>query len=204
MDRSMMLFLGCVLTFGSAWLGLVLAPYVQLDREQPLTNDLTNTTYPQPATGIVADGRDIYRANGCMYCHSQQVRPQEFGNDIERGWGSRRSVSRDYIYNRPIMIGTMRTGPDLANIAVRQPSADWHHKHLYNPQMMVPGSIMAPFAFLYDTRKIVGEPSEDALQLTGSYAPPDGYEVVPTYEADALVAYLLSLDQSYDLPEARE
>ena len=113
---------------------------------------------------------------------------------------------------RPVLLGTMRTGPDLANIGagpgkgLRWYAGDWHHKHLYEPEMMVPGSKMAKFAFLYEKRKIIGQKSQDALDLTGKWADrlaPDE-ELVPTSEAKALVAYLLSLDHTHDLPEAKE
>ena len=126
--------------------------------------------------------------------------------DIARGWGKRRSVPRDYVNEQPILLGTMRTGPDLANVGQRW-SADWHHKHLYNPRMMVPKSIMPALRFLYEVRPMTdGKPSPDAIALTGAWAAeiPEGSEVIPRDDAKALVAYLLSLDQSADLPEARE
>jgi cytochrome c oxidase cbb3-type subunit 2 len=211
MHRGMMIFLGVLLTFTSSWLGLVLAPMLQLDKQPPHVEEQAGTpmSYPRPLAGSPLNGMRIYQKNGCMYCHSQQVRSESFGNnaDIQRGWGTRRTVPRDYIFDSPVMLGTMRTGPDLANIGVRGYYADWHHKHLYNPRMMVPGSIMQPFAFLYEKRKIVGEPSADALILTGKWAAElePGYEIVPTSDAKDLVAYLLSLDRTtVALPEAKE
>ena len=209
MDRGMILFLGILLTFSSSWLGLVFAPFVQLNNEQPQVDDATGTAYPQPLAGLEAQGRRVYQANGCIYCHSQQVRPESFANnaDIQRGWGGRRTVARDYLYDRPHLMGTMRTGPDLSNIGERNPSPVWHHIHLYNPRITSPGSIMAPFAFLYEKRKIVGEPSDEALPLEGEWAVEPGYQIVPTSDAKALVAYLLSLKKasaSNPLPEAKE
>jgi cytochrome c oxidase cbb3-type subunit 2 len=62
---------------------------------------------------------------------------------------------------------------------------------------------MPAFRFLYDKRKVSGEFAADALRLTGADAPPDGYEIVPTYDAKCLVAYLMSLDQSHALKEAK-
>ncbi len=202
MDRGFVLFLGALLTFTSAWAGLVLAPNVQLGELQATSED-----YPRQRTEEELRGRRVYQANGCIYCHSQQIRPTTFGNnaDVARGWGKRRSVPRDYVNDKPVLLGTMRTGPDLANVGMRW-SADWQHKHLYNPRMMTPGSIMPPFKFLYETRAIDGSPSPDAVALTGRWAAeiPEGHEVVATDDARALVAFLMSLDQSFDLPEARE
>src|SRR5205814_1249109 len=72
-------------------------------------------------------------------------------------------------------------------------SEAWHHRHLYSPRSMSPDtrdSTMPAYQFLYETRRIGGERSADALQLTGADAPPDGWEVVPSYDAKCLVAYL--------------
>ena len=211
MDRGMVIFLGVLLTFTSSWLGLVFAPLIQINKQEPFVDEqgAVTTSYPRPLGGAALRGMQIYKQNGCMYCHSQQIRAETFGNnaDIKRGWATRRTVARDYMYDRPIMLGTMRTGPDLANIGVRGYYADWHHKHLYNPRMMVAGSIMPSFRFLYEKRRIVGEPSKDALVLTGSWAEDlqPGYEIAPTGDAKDLVEYLLSLDRTtVALPESKE
>lgn len=208
MDRGMILFLGFVLTFGSSWAGLVYAPRLQLGGVDSVPAEGSAHAYPRPRTELEERGKRVYEANGCIYCHSQQIRSTTFGNnaDIARGWGKRRSVPRDYVNEQPILLGTMRTGPDLANVGQRW-SADWHHKHLYNPRMMVPKSIMPALKFLYEVRPMTdGKPSPDAIALTGAWAAeiPEGSEVIPKDDAKALVAYLLSLDQSADLPEARE
>src|SRR5215207_2378703 len=135
MDRGPLIFLGVFLTIASSWLGLVFAPYIQLEELPPATNE-SGEVYPRPLQGIAVDGREVYRANGCMYCHSQQVRPANFAADTRQGWG-RRTVPRDYLYDRPVMLGTMRTGPDLTNIGKRTPGVSgqvYHHKHLYDPR----------------------------------------------------------------------
>jgi len=62
---------------------------------------------------------------------------------------------------------------------------------------------MPAYRFLYERRLIAGEPSADALKLTGRDAPPTGWEIVPTYDAQCLVAYLMSLDQSHPLKEVK-
>ena len=62
---------------------------------------------------------------------------------------------------------------------------------------------MPAFKFLYDKRRITGQRSEDALKLTGDDDPGEDWEVVPTYDAKCLVAYLMSLDQSHELKEAK-
>jgi len=85
-------------------------------------------------------------------------------------------------------------------------SEAWHHRHLYAPRSMSPDnrdSTMPAYKFLYEKHPISGERSADALQLEGRDAPPPGWEVVPTYEAKCLVAYLMSLDQSHPLKEVK-
>src|SRR6185369_11382026 len=75
-------------------------------------------------SGMAERGRKIYAANGCVYCHSQQVRADYAASDIDRKWGTRRSAPRDYIFDRPAMLGQLRMGPDLSNIGKRAPAED--------------------------------------------------------------------------------
>lgn len=199
MNTAGWIFLGVFLTFAFAWIGLVLAPNEQLKHLEPQTDEITGALNPSPYSGEALSGRRVYVANGCVYCHSQQVRGGDWNADLERGWGLRRSHPRDYIYDVPQLLGTMRTGPDLMNIGARQPSAAWHYLHLYDPQLTSPGSIMPPFRFLFETREIQGARSPDALEIEGEQAPPEGYEIVPTRDARNLVAYLIQLDHSYEI-----
>ena len=203
MNYGPLLFLGILLTLAGSWFGMVLMPNQQLGGLQPNLNTNTSVTFPQPLPGEAAQGREVYRSLGCNYCHTQQVRPEGFGSDIERGWGKRRSVARDYIYQKPVMLGSSRTGPDLTNIGERQPSLDWHYSHLYNPQITSKGSTMPPFAFLFEKRRIGADgPSTNAVKLSGGFAVEAGYEVMPRPAARQLVEYLRNLRSSVELPEA--
>jgi cytochrome c oxidase cbb3-type subunit 2 len=84
-------------------------------------------------------------------------------------------------------------------------TAAWHHRHLYNPRSISGESNMPAYRFLYQKRRIGGVASPDALNFAG--APDDepaaGWEIVPTYDAECLVAYLMSRDQSHPLKEAK-
>jgi cytochrome c oxidase cbb3-type subunit 2 len=82
-------------------------------------------------------------------------------------------------------------------------SAAWHHRHLYSPRSINVDSNMPSYRFLYQTRRISDAPSDDALKFTGSEAPREGWEIVPTYDAKCLVAYLMSLNQSHPLKGVR-
>jgi len=125
------------------------------------------------------------------------------GPDIERGWGRGRSVAADYLFDRPAMPGSLRLGPDLANTGTRLPSADWHYLHLFDPKSVVSTSVMPPYRFLFERRPIGRRPSPLALRLSPTVAAAvgEGIEVVPTEEAVALVAYLLSLRADVPLLE---
>jgi len=299
------LFLGIFGTFAFSWVGLTVIPNWQIGHLNPQSDEEGTDVYPMPQSGMVTRGARVYAANGCNYCHSEQVRAAYSGADIERKWGDRRSAPRDYIFERPVLLGKMRMGQDLANIGARAPkeeespsptggaspapqgaaaspgavasakaaspppgtsplpatspgaiaskpptspgpaspppskspttaaaggtspaaaasppaagppwpeqtaglppmySAAWHHVHLYSPRSINLDSNMPSYRFLYETRRISDARSSDALQLTGSDAPPEGWEIVPTYDAKCLVAYMMALNQSHPLKEAR-
>jgi cbb3-type cytochrome oxidase cytochrome c subunit len=124
------------------------------------------------------------------------------GADIARGWGSRQSVAADYLYDQPVQLGSLRAGPDLANIGVRAPDANWQLQHLYAPKSVTPNSTMPSFKFLFEVRKIGATPSPDALNLPKEFAAADGFEIVPRPEAKKLAAYLLGLKANVPLYEA--
>ena len=141
-----------------------------------------------PLTALQAEGREVYVANGCSYCHTQQVRPLPQDKIFGRP-----SAPGDFAYQTPELLGSQRTGPDLTNIGVRQPSTVWQYIHLYNPRAVVPESIMPAFDWMF---KVVDEapPGVTPVPLPKAYAPAHGV-VVPDRQAEALVAYLLSLKQ---------
>jgi hypothetical protein len=120
-----------------------------------------------------------------------QIKP--VGPDLARGWGRRRSVAEDFLFDSPVMPGSQRVGPDLANVGARRPDVNWQMLHLYAPQQQVKGSTMPPYRFLFEKRKIRLQPSPESLVLPAEAAPPSGYEIVPKPAAKALAAYLVSL-----------
>jgi cbb3-type cytochrome oxidase cytochrome c subunit len=276
------LFIGVFGTFAFSWVGLTVIPNLQIGALNPQMDEDGTDVYPAPKSGMAERGRRIYAANGCIYCHSQQVRPDYASSDIDRKWGERRSAPRDYIFDRPVVLGQERMGPDLANVGKRAPTEEekpaaapganapatspaaaqppppnaalpkppgaagsppgspaapaqpppaaaaspspsasaspnpngvppvyseaWHHRHLYSPRSVNPDngdSTMPAYRFLYEKHQIAGERSADALELSGRDAPPPGWEIVPSYEAKCLVAYLMSLDQSHPLKEVK-
>jgi len=179
---------GAMVILAGATALMVAVPYLLLKNIMPPAG-------LKPYTESQAAGRQVYIANGCVYCHSQQPRDVKQAPDAARGWG-RASVAADYAYDTPHLLGTMRTGPDLFNIGARQPSKDWHLGHLYQPRAYTPGSIMPPYQYLFTVRKGPALPGETVITLPPALAKP-GEVVVAKPEALALVDYLIGLDHTY-------
>lgn len=152
--------------------------------------------------GLAARGQQVYGKLGCVVCHTQQVRRPGYGGDFARKWGSRQSVARDYVLEKLVLLGDRRMGPDLSNVGTRH-DAKWFYAHLYDPTSNVKVTTMPSYPFLFKAREVNANVSFNALDLKGNDTPEDGFEVIPTEDAIALVAYLQSLSQAYDLPESK-
>ncbi len=188
MNRYLVIFLGAVATVTFAFAVLVGAPRLQLA-------SVAAPAGLAPYAASAQRGRDLYTSLGCYYCHSQQVRVPSFGADSARGWG-RASVPADYVYDRPHLLGTMRTGPDLTAIGVRQPSRDWHYLHLYQPRAVAPYSVMPSFRFLF-TLKPQAEMGDEIVNTPPGLVPA-GQVLIATERARALVDYLVAMRHDYD------
>jgi cytochrome c oxidase cbb3-type subunit 2 len=191
-------------TLGVAWLAFVVGARAQfgdltptaevLDEDGSIPQDAD--LFPHALPGIAQQGAKDYLALGCMTCHTQQVRMVEAGFDVERGWGNRPSVARDYILQEHVLIGNTRVGPDLANIGLRGHSSEWLHQHLFEPQALIPESVCQPSPFLYEVSK------DEALGFIELSSGDSASRFIkPTLRAERLVAYLQALKQNYELPE---
>jgi len=187
MENEVKLAGGAMVALAVATAALVVMPYIQV-------SDIHAPAALKPYSDQQLRGRGIYVSNGCVYCHSQQPRDRALGPDYARGWG-RPSVPADYVYDRPHLLGTMRTGPDLFNIGARQSSKDWHLGHLYQPRAYARESIMPAYPFLFHIKEIA-DAGDTVVNLPPGHAPP-GKVVVATQDALDLVAYLQSLDHTY-------
>jgi cytochrome c oxidase cbb3-type subunit II len=196
MKNGFTFFLGLFLALALAWTGIVLGSHAQLGQLAPYFDENEGKAFPERMAGIAARGQLVYQDLGCAACHTQQVRRPDFGSDKARGWGDRQSVARDYVSQAHVQLGESRTGPDLANFGARPLSVDADRltRYLYEPHGGMPS-----FRFLFEERKIIGERSAKALDVTA----PAGFEIVPTHRAQALVAYLQSLNNVYEYPEAK-
>lgn len=134
-------------------------------------------------------GRDVYVSEGCAYCHTQQVRPLS----VDQPFG-RASAPGDFAWQTPELLGSERTGPDLTNVGTRQSSEIWQYIHLYDPRAVVPQSVMPSFGGILFKVVDKAPAGEQPVPVPKAFAPAHGV-VVPTEDAKALVAYLLSLKQ---------
>lgn len=206
MNNTSTVFFGIFLTIALSWTGLILSSQMQYGGLEQISDENKLCFLPNQLSGESLQGKEVYRSLGCLYCHSQQTTHKGFRADYERGWGNRQSVPRDYILQKRVMLGTMRTGPDLINIGQRITIRDWHYLHLYDPDITSPGSIMPKYRYLFIEQKIKNRTiSTGSLRIPIDYyyQPQTGYEIVPTDRVKQLVSYLLSLVINYELPEAK-
>ena len=196
MKNGFTFFLGLFVALGLAWAGIVLGSHIQLAHLAPYFDENEGKAFPERMAGIAARGQLVYQDLGCAACHTQQVRRPGFGSDKARGWGDRQSVARDYVSQAHVQLGESRIGPDLSNFGARPLSVDADRltQYLYEPHGGMPS-----YRFLFEQRKIIGERSVKALKISA----PAGEEIVPTHRAQALVAYLQSLNNVYEYPEAK-
>ena len=187
MKNEVKLISAAMVMLGLSTSALVVLPYLQVRHVKP-------TPGLKPYTSAELRGREVYIANGCIYCHTQQPRAKSFAPDHDRGWG-RATVAGDYAYDAPHLLGTMRTGPDLMNIGARQPSEQWHLGHLYQPRAYVGGSIMPSYPYLFEVKR-EAEKDDVVVKLPEGYTPA-GKVVVARPDALDLVKYLQSLDRSF-------
>jgi cytochrome c oxidase cbb3-type subunit 2 len=155
----------------------------------------------KPYTPLQQEGRDLYMREGCNNCHSQMVRT--LVADVERyGNGGGFSKSGEFVYDRPHLWGSRRTGPDLARIGLKypDPKGAWHRKHMENPQSVVPASNMPAYAFL--NKPLDTTYSERKMKLLKfPYTQADLDELKGKTEMDAMIAYMRKLGT--DIPVKR-
>jgi cytochrome c oxidase cbb3-type subunit 2 len=146
-------------------------------------------------------GLNVYVAENCVACHTQQVR----GIEMDETWGDRPSIPSDYYYSKkrldvwrqsPSLLGSERTGPDLTNIGKRQPGQSWHLLHLYNPRSVVNASIMPSYPWMFEEKDSTAIIEKDVVvPVPKDFFNKPGQKIVAGPKALQLVAYLQSLKQ---------
>ncbi|MBU3597460.1 cytochrome-c oxidase, cbb3-type subunit II [Polynucleobacter bastaniensis] len=157
------------------------------------------TTEPSPGvvpyTALRLAGRDIYQREGCVGCHSQQIRTLR--SEVER-YGPY-SLAGESVFDRPFLWGSKRTGPDLARVGARY-SDDWHRIHLRNPRDVVPESNMPGYPWLQKSAADASSIQSHMVAMrrlgvpyTDEMITEAPKELEGKTEEDALIAYLQGL-----------
>jgi len=172
-----------------------------------INNQENNAPLPNtvPLTTDEMAGKRSFIANGCVACHTQQVR----NVDMDKMWGSRPGIAADYAgitrtdfwRNTATLMGTERTGPDLTNVGSRQSSLAWNLLHLYQPRAVVEKSIMPAYPWLFEIKSEV-EKNEVEVIVPDKYRKRITGKIIASKEALQIVAYLQSLKQT-PLPDGK-
>lgn len=172
---------------------IAVVPAYQMQDVSPLPNQAE-------LTESELKGLNIYISEGCVACHTQQVRNIE----MDKMWGDRPSIPSDYYYSKsrmdiwrqsPSLLGSERTGPDLTNVGVRQPAIQWHLLHLYNPRTVVEESVMPAYPWLFEAKANPNE-NDMVVPVPPKFIKSGDTKIIATQEAMDLVAYLQTLKQT--------
>ena len=158
-----------------------------------------STTKPaagvEPYDALRLMGRDLYIREGCVGCHSQQIRMLRA--EVQR-YGPY-SLASESVYERPFLWGSKRTGPDLTRVGERY-SDEWHRIHLRNPRVVVPESNMPGYPWLAQRPLQTDDISDRMRALRMLGVPYTEAQIAAAPEAlkgkteeDAMVAYLQGL-----------
>lgn len=156
---------------GSA-IAILIGGIIEISPMVMIESNVPKIASVKPYTPLELHGRDLYIREGCLGCHSQMVRP--FRSETER-YGEY-SKSGEFIYDRPFLWGSKRTGPDLHRVGGKYPDS-WHYNHMVDPQSIAPGSIMPAYPWLLRDEMDLGTMPKKIKVLTMLGTPyPEGYE----------------------------
>ncbi len=130
-----------------ATIAILIGGLVQIVPTIMVKSNIPTISSVQPYTPLELEGRDIYIREGCVGCHSQMIRP--FRSEVER-YGEY-SKACEFVYERPFLWGSKRTGPDLHRIGGKY-NDNWHFNHMYDPQSTSSGSIMPAYKWLINNK----------------------------------------------------
>lgn len=131
----------------------------------------------KPYSPLELEGRDLYIREGCNACHSQMIRP--FRDEVVR-YGEY-SKAGEYIYDRPFLWGSKRTGPDLHREGGKNPDS-WHFTHMLNPRDTSPGSIMPAYPWLIYNKLDVSKTKEKLDVMKNWFNIPYDQELMDNYK----------------------
>jgi cytochrome c oxidase cbb3-type subunit 2 len=164
-----------------------------------VNTDADKISSVKPYSPLQQEGRDLYIREGCNNCHTQTVRP--LVSEVLR-YGEY-SKSGEFVYDRPFLWGSKRTGPDLARLGGKYPDS-WHYKHMDSPRAMVPGSNMPDYAW-YRGKQLDPQMIQRKMEVLGfPYTAEQISSLAGKTEMDAMVAYLQKLGSDIPWRKAAE
>ena len=130
-----------------SFFAVAIGGFVEIVPTLTIKDNVPTIAAVKPYSPLELEGRDLYIREGCNACHSQMIRP--FRDEVVRfnGKNGQYSKAGEFIYDRPFLWGSKRTGPDLHREGGKNPSS-WHYKHMLNPRVTSAGSIMPRYPWL--------------------------------------------------------
>jgi len=132
-----------------ATIAILIGGIIQIVPTLMVKSNIPTIAAVKPYTPLELEGRDIYIREGCVGCHSQLVRP--FRSEVER-YGPQAKAG-EFVYDRPFLWGSKRTGPDLQRVGGKY-NDNWHFNHMWDPQSTSSGSIMPGYKWLFDNKEM--------------------------------------------------
>ena len=128
-------------------IALAIGGMVEIIPTLTVKDNVPTITSVKPYSPLELEGRDLYIREGCNACHTQMIRP--FRDEVVRfnGKNGQYSKAGEFVFDRPFLWGSRRTGPDLHREGGKNPDT-WHFKHMLNPRVTSPGSIMPRYPWL--------------------------------------------------------
>ena len=130
-----------------SFVAVAIGGFVEIVPTLAIKDNVPTIAAVKPYSPLELEGRDLYIREGCNSCHSQMIRP--FRDEVVRfnGKNGQYSKAGEFVYDRPFLWGSKRTGPDLHRQGGKNPSS-WHYKHMLNPRVTSAGSIMPRYPWL--------------------------------------------------------
>ncbi len=162
-----------------ATVAILIGGIIQIVPTLMVKSNIPTIASVKPYTPLELQGRDIYIREGCVGCHSQMVRP--FRDEVER-YGPQ-SKSGEFVYDRPFLWGSKRTGPDLHRVGGKY-NDNWHFNHMWDPQSTSAGSIMPGYKWLFDNKPMDNSDIETKMKVLQSLGVPYSDQDIANAQSD--------------------
>lgn len=168
-SSTTLIIFGAVFVLGFALTALIFVPFSDQQMSEP-------TAVARAYGDLEAQGRELYQREGCVYCHSQQVRSLQ----ADRPFGTRPSEAGDYAYEAPHPMGRLRIGPDLKYVGDRHSDPEWYVTYLADPRNVFPHSVKPTYDHLSEQQ--LQALAAYLVSLGGGYLEEDGLQVAEVEE----------------------